>query len=400
MKILFLADGPRLPMVTGDRLRNWRLIERLATRHPVTWWAMQEPDEPPPGDCPAGVVGVDVRVPARWEDSSGKPWKWMRAPFAADPLLLLTPPHQGTSDRIAREGPAYDVIHCSHLLPWRMVPRPLWKKCVVDLHDSMSMRYEAFLKHHTASGPGDRSLLLCRIFGQAGKLRRYEARMPDMAGAALVVARRDRDYLEAPRMEVVPNGVDCMHYRTRGAGRVPGRIIFFGNLAYRPNADAAELLARELLPRIREKVPEAHLRIVGAHPMPSVSALASLPAVTVVGWVEDLRVEMDQARIFACSLRVASGLQNKVLESLAMELPTVATPTSAAGLELEAGRHLLVAEPGPEFVEAASRLLTDECLRLSLAREGRRVVEENYTWDRAADSLEAIYRRVARREGR
>lgn len=400
MKILFLADGPRLPLVTGDRLRNWRLVERVAARHEVTWWAMQEPDGPPPGPGPGTVSGVDVRVPPRWEDPSGKLGKWLRAPFHPDPLLLLTPPHRETAERIAREGPGFDVIHCSHLLPWRMVPRALWKKCVVDLHDSMSMRYEAFLGNNGSFARGDRSLLLYRILGQAEKLRRYEARMPDMAGAALVVARRDRDFLGAPRMAVVPNGVDFDHFRSAGAARVPGRIIFFGNLAYRPNADAAELLARDLLPRIREKVPSAHLRIVGAHPIPSVTALGSLPGVSVVGWVEDLRLELDQAQIFACSLRVASGLQNKVLEALAMELPTVATPTSAAGLDLEAGRHLLVSEPGSPFAEAAVRLLTDAALRLSLAREGRAVVEELYSWGRAAESLEAIYREVAGREER
>ena len=396
MRILFLADGPRSPLVTGDRLRNWRLVERLALRHEVHWWAFEEEGGLPEfGDPPAGVAHRNIRVPRGWEVRSDKIRKWLKVPFTSDPSLVLTPPSPRLVKLLREAARGFDVIHVSHLLLWRMMPPELAPRCVVDLCDSMSLRYRSYLDMNGGSSGGDRGLLWYRMFGQASKLHRYEAAMPDKAGAALVVAARDRDYLDSPRMEVVPNGVDLDYYRSPGAPRTPGRIIFFGNLSYRPSVDAARLLAREILPRVAAQLPGAHLRLVGAHPSEAVRELEGLPGVTLVGWVEDLREELSRAEVFACPLRVASGMQNKVLEALAMELPTVASPNTAAGLELEAGRHFLVAEPGENFVRDVLRLLREPELRGSLAREGRAAVESRYSWDRAVAQLEGIYARVA-----
>ena len=398
MRILFLADGPRVPVITGDRLRNWRLVEILARRHEIEWWAMQEPGAPDPGPVPEGVRGVDFRVPAGWEDRGARLRRWARLPFSSEPLLMLPLASAGARRAVERVGQGFDVLHCSHLLPWRSVPASLAARCVVDLHDSMSLRYHTFLEADPGVRFRDRSFFWHAFLGQERKLRRYERGMPERAGAALVVARRDRDYLGADAMQVVPNGVDSEHYRRPAAEpRAAGRILFFGNLAYRPNADAAEILAREVLPPVRARVPGAHVRLVGADPGARVRALAELPGVTVVGRVEDMRGELARAELFACPIRVASGLQNKVLEALAMELPTAATPMAAQGLELEAGRHLAVAPLNQAFIETVVRLLERPDERAAMAREGRAHVERAYSWEHAAAQLESIYQSVARR---
>ncbi|HVP37955.1 MAG TPA: glycosyltransferase family 4 protein, partial [Candidatus Saccharimonadales bacterium] len=144
-------------------------------------------------------------------------------------------------------------------------------------------------------------------------------------------------------------------------------------------------------------VPAAHLHLVGADPGPEVVALGRLPGVTLVGRVEDLRPELSAAQVFACPLQVASGLQNKVLEALAMELPAVVTPVAAEGLELAAGRDLWVCPAGPEFAAGLAQLLEDGPERERLAQAGRVAVAERYTWDRAAGMLEAIYAEVIER---
>ncbi|MBI5837812.1 MAG: glycosyltransferase [Candidatus Eisenbacteria bacterium] len=395
MRVLFLADGPRGPLVTGDRLRNWRLVERLARRHRITWWSLQEPGATDPGPAPAGVEARDVRVPPGWQEPGGKLAKWLRALTSPEPLLLMPPQLRGVGAEVERAAADCDVIHVSHLQAWRAVPPSLHRRCVVDLHDSMSLRYDAFLKASPAMRFRDRSFFWYSFLGQAEKLRAYERGMPARAGAAVVVAARDRDHIGSASMRVIPNGVDTEYFRHDGGGRVPGRLVFFGNLRYRPNADAAGVLAREVLPAVRARVPGAHVRLVGADPGPPVQALAGLPGVTLVGWVDDMREELSRAEAFACPLRVASGLQNKVLEALAMELPTVASPTAVAGLELRDGTDLRVCPTGEEFARVVAELLEDPAARARLADSGRDAVRRAYSWDRAAEAFGELYQDVA-----
>ncbi|HVP38215.1 MAG TPA: hypothetical protein VMS93_03420, partial [Candidatus Saccharimonadales bacterium] len=248
MRILFLSDGPRVPLVTGDRLRNWRLVECLARRHHVAWWSLLEPGATA-GAAPAGVEEASLAVPPGWQEPGTKLRKWLCAPFSSDPLLVLGLPLQGPGAEIARAAAGFDVLHCAHLITWRAVPESLAPRCVVDLCDSMSLRYELLLRNSPGVRLRDRSLLAYTLAGQAGRLRRYERSMPARAGAALVVAARDREHLRAPELHVVPNGVDTAYFRRSGP-REPGRLVFFGNLRYGPNADAAARLARETLPAV------------------------------------------------------------------------------------------------------------------------------------------------------
>ena len=156
---------------------------------------------------------------------------------------------------------------------------------------------------------------------------------------------------------------------------------------YLPNVDAAAWFAREVWPAVRERFPAAEFRVIGRRATPAVRALAALPGVTVVGQVPDVRPHVAAAAVVVAPLRLARGVQNKVLEALAMGKPVVAAPAALAALRTEPGTHLLCATTPAEWAAAIGSLFADPARREELGRAGRRFVEEHHHWDRCLEPL-------------
>jgi glycosyltransferase involved in cell wall biosynthesis len=167
-------------------------------------------------------------------------------------------------------------------------------------------------------------------------------------------------------------------------------------MSYAPNEDAALRLVDEVLPRVRRAVPEAEVVIVGREPSARLRERAALPGVHVTGFVPDVRPFLAAATVFAAPLRFASGVQNKVLEALAMGVPVVTTPEVADGLRVDAACQapVLVADDPRELAERIVKLLGQPALRERLGREGRRFVEEHFDWERSARRLEQLCQRA------
>jgi sugar transferase (PEP-CTERM/EpsH1 system associated) len=227
-------------------------------------------------------------------------------------------------------------------------------------------------------------------------VRRYEAWLGRQFDACSVNAPREGDvlaaYVHSP-IRVIPNGVDLEYFeptRPSGRGYVPNRIVFTGNMSYRPNVDAVRHLVTAVLPRIRRDIPDAQLCIVGMDPTPAVRRLADEDRVVVTGRVDDVRPYFDSAAVAVAPLRVARGLQNKVLEAMAMRVPVVASPAAFEGISAVAGRDLLVARGPTAFSRAVVTLLRDPAARERYAAAGRRCVETNHNWSRLLQRLEDL----------
>jgi glycosyltransferase involved in cell wall biosynthesis len=150
---------------------------------------------------------------------------------------------------------------------------------------------------------------------------------------------------------------------------------------YLPNVDGAVWFARAVWPAIRAKHPKAEFRIVGRKPAPEVQRLAELPGVKVLGTVPDVRPFVASASAAVVPLRLARGIQNKVLEALAMARPVVAAPPALAALGTVPGEHLLRAGTPEEWVGACGSLLTDPARGHTLGAAGRRYVEAHHRWE-------------------
>jgi glycosyltransferase involved in cell wall biosynthesis len=162
---------------------------------------------------------------------------------------------------------------------------------------------------------------------------------------------------------------------------------FVGALDYLPNVDAAVWFAREVWPLIRARHPAAEFHLIGRKPTPEVQALAALPGVKLIGQVPDVRPFLADATVAVVPLRLARGLQNKVLEALAMGKAVVAAPAALAALKTEPGKHLLAATTPEEYADAIGNLFDDPRRVRELGANGRRFVEEHHHWEHCLQPL-------------
>ncbi|HZR39404.1 MAG TPA: glycosyltransferase [Ktedonobacteraceae bacterium] len=234
------------------------------------------------------------------------------------------------------------------------------------------------------------------------KMGRYESASVCAFDSVVITSNYDRDYLtreyvarfgeRAQHIQVVPNGVDTQYFAPLQATRESDSLVFCAKMDYYPNAQAMFYFCREVLPCIWARRPQVRLTIVGNNPPRLIRDLASDERITVTGYVQDIRPYLSKASVALAPLLVAAGMQNKVLEALAMATPLAATPAACRALSLESGKHLLIAENAQTFAAAILRLLDDPQLALRLGHMGRHYVEQHYSWQASADMLDKIYK--------
>lgn len=196
------------------------------------------------------------------------------------------------------------------------------------------------------------------------------------------------------RTQVMQNGVDADFFSPANGGESPYPaggpvIVFSGAMDYWPNIDAVTWFATELLPQIRRSVPEARFWIVGMNPAPAVQTLAG-EGITVTGTVPDVRPYIAHADVVVAPLRIARGIQNKVLEAMAMARPVVVSAEAAVGLSARKGEDCEIAQNGEEAVLMVTRLLQDPDVGCVMGAAARRCVVENYSWQAHLARLDVL----------
>jgi len=389
MKILFLCHRLPFPPQRGGKIRPFNMIRHLAVSHEVTVATLaRTADELADGQelhryCHHLHVG---RI--------AKPVGWARFALyglSAAPATFgyFYSPELARTVRRLLDTQGFDavVVHCSSMGPY-VAGHSACRK-VMDFGDADSEKW--FEYGRTAPFPISQAF---RIEGR--KVRRYEAWLGKQFDACSVNAARERDvlasYVHTP-ISVIPNGVDLEYFeptRKSGRGYVPNRIVFTGNMSYRPNVEAVQYLVTAVLPRIRQEIPDVQLYIVGMDPTPAVQRLADDGRVVVTGRVDDVRPFFESAAVAVAPLRVARGLQNKVLEAMAMRVPVVASKAAHEGISAMEGRDLLVAAGPKAFSRAVVSLLRDPAARERYAASGRACVETNHNWSRLLQRLEQL----------
>jgi sugar transferase (PEP-CTERM/EpsH1 system associated) len=255
---------------------------------------------------------------------------------------------------------------------------------LVDLVDVDSQKWFDY----AAATRGARATLY-RTEGR--RLRKLEGSLPSWARAVTLVSEAEtelfRSFCPSPDVHTVPNGVDLDYFRQQSPALVEEGCVFVGALDYKPNIDAVTWFCKEIWPAVTRGHPNARLRLVGRQPVPEVLRLAEVPGVDVVGQVPDVRPHLSWAAVAVAPLRIARGVQNKVLEALAMRKPVVASPQALAGLRERLDLPALTAAEPAEWAEHVGRLLSDEPLRRQLGAAGRRYVEANHSWDHCLEPL-------------
>jgi glycosyltransferase involved in cell wall biosynthesis len=276
------------------------------------------------------------------------------------------------------EAGKFDLVfvstkECAALAIRRLTGFPV----IVDCCDASYKRLRMQLRYVPLM---QQPLALCR-FLRVVYIERY---LMQRANLVLFGSERDRQAVfgHSSRGSVVPQGVDTTYWKRTSAplGRA---IVFTGAMDYQPNADAALYLVRNIIPKIQQCIPEMECFIAGRDPRTElIEAAARCRNVTVTGSVPDIRPYLERASLFVAPLRFASGVQNKILEAMAMETPVLTTAVAADGCV--SGEHappLRVCSDAQSFAEAAIHLLRDQQERGQLAKQGRSFVEQHFDWE-------------------
>lgn len=396
-RLLFLAHRIPYPPDKGEKIRAWHMLDHLAAAWTVELGCLV--DDPRDLDHVPTLRGRCAHVEAhqlrgRWQAASralarARPGRPLSLGWFHDPALAAWV-RRGLAER--RWDAA--LVYSSAMAPYVMGPgahRPGFRR-VLDMVDVDSAKWQAY----AAGAAPPMRLIWAR---EARTLAAFERRAALDFDRTLFVSEAEARHFVglapdcAARVDWVENGVDLARFdpgqdwpNPYPPGAVP--IVFTGTMGYRPNVEAVAWFAEAVLPVLRARTPPPSFWIVGANPAPAVQALARLPGVHVTGGVPDVRPFLAHAAAAVAPLRIARGIQNKVLEAMAMARPVVATPEAFAGVRATPGRALLVAEGAEAFAAAVAAVL--DGAHPGLGAAARAAVQAGHDWRATLARLDAV----------
>lgn len=395
MKILFLAQRIPYPPDRGDRIRAFHIIQFLAQHHEIIVGTLAQSSEEleQVSGLREHTTAVDVEVVTRRQSLV----QYSSAFLQRQPLTLAHYRSRRLAKCVARRLAACDMafVYCSSMAPYIECSR-LPK--LIDFVDCDSAKWDDYAQR--AGG------IRRWIYRREGRMvRRYESQIVAQFDHCFVTTEQERALLaphaDASRVTPVGNGIDFAYFRRHPTAlREPYTLLFTGVMDYFANVDGVTYFAQRVLPLIRRAIPQVTFLIVGRNPTAEVRELAQDPSITVTGYVPDVRPYLERAAVGVVPLRIARGIQNKLLEAMAMELPVVATSAAAEGIRAIASRHLLLADEAEAFAQSVVHLLRNEGLQREIGREARALVQQNYDWQATLRPVEKILAQVVERQSK
>jgi glycosyltransferase involved in cell wall biosynthesis len=391
-RLLFLSAWCPLPADNGAKLRISHLLRELARQHDVDLlsFAPEPPGEAALRELRELCAAVELLPETPF---AGRAGGRLRGLLSSAPRSVVANHSAAMAAAVrARAGRRYDLVIAStlHMAPYALLldaPRLLEEVELTILRDQFA---------------NETGLLGRARYGLTWwKTRRYVAALlPQFAGAT-VVSERERHLLRllAPaqlQLAVVPNGVDTAACAGSFGDPQADTLIYPGALSYDANFDAVAHFLGAIWPRLRAARPRVRLRVTGRAAPEQIAALPAADGVEFTGYLDDVRPAVARAWAEVVPLRKGGGTRLKVLEALALGTPIVSTTKGVEGLELEDGRHVLVADTADVFAAATERLLSRPELRARLGVAGRQVVRERYDWRAIGVRLNDLAHEIAR----
>ncbi len=217
---------------------------------------------------------------------------------------------------------------------------------------------------------------------EAVRLKSFEVRLFDWFDVKTIISEQDKELIDHPekkQIKVIRNGVNMDFFRPNPTQEKEYDVVFTGNMAYPPNVDGAEFLVKDILPKVQLEIPNVKIIIAGATPTKKVKELKS-NNVKVTGWVADIRESYASSKVFIAPMRIGTGLQNKLLEAMAMEIPCVTTSLANNALGASDKTNILIGNTSSELAAAIIFLLKDKELNNQIAQAGHSYVAQNFDW--------------------
>lgn len=394
MRILYLTNGFPYPLTSGY-LRHYFLIKELSRQHRITLLSIAGPRVT--SQDVAALAPFTERVltftsttkkRSAWHKAIGR-MRSLAGGARADEAVRQM---RAAVERLSQEE-QFDVVFFSGKRTFPAIERLAGLPLVVDMCDATSVKIRGSMRYTRLSRLPPLLLDYAQVRGAERMLMRNAAHL-------LFASCRDREAMvgrTGNHASVVPNGVDLDFWARSSRERGADTLVFTGAMDYPPNTDAALYLIEAILPLVRRAVPGAQALIVGRDPPPQLIKAGRRPGVTVTGFVDDVRPYLERATVFVAPLRFGAGIQNKVLEAMAMEVPVVASPLAADGLRTEEGRQppVDVAQDAEQFAGRIVRHLSRWAIDPAPDVAARRYVEEHFAWGSSGARLEQVVNDVA-----
>jgi sugar transferase (PEP-CTERM/EpsH1 system associated) len=407
-EILFLAHRIPFPPDRGDKIRSHHVLKALTRIAPVHVGTFADDEVDLDPEAELAIVAASYHIAHR-----GKPLALagVQALASRRPVSLPAFADAGLHRFVARtlaERPIAAIYAFSSQMA-QYIPEDFAGRVVMDFVDVDSAKFEAYAAR--AAQPA--RALYAR---EARLLAAWEAQVARRASMSLFVTREEAALFRTridgktrarARVRSLGNGIDCAHYdpaQVRPAAELSGtkgpHLVFTGQMDYAPNVAAVERFARRVMPAIRAEVPTARFHVVGRRPAPRVAALDGQAGTHVSGAVDDVRPWLAAADLVVVPLEIARGVQNKLLEAMAMARPVIASPEAATGIGARDGVELAIAADDAAFAARAVALLAAPDAREAMGGAARRFALDRLSWPAMLADLPGIVEIAAGRARR
>jgi len=383
MKIFVLLSRVPYPLDKGDKLRAYHQLKGLAQHHEIHLFCLD--DGKTSQETIVRLQEFCKTVHIHSLSAFGRILNVILAFLTGKPLHCGYFYSTTAKNEIRKqiEGLKPDHIYCQLIRVAAYVATAKIPK-TLDYQDVFSMG----MKRRMEAAP---SLLKLFYYAEYRRLLRYETWVFDQFDNKTIITDTDRQLIPHPRkndIHIIPNGVDFQTFYPI-AGEKSYDLIFTGNMSYAPNIDAAIYLATEIMPLVWKHRPECRLLLAGATPHASVIALQN-DKITVSGWIPEMRTAYASAKIFIAPMRIGTGLQNKLLEAMAIKIPCITSPLAFEALGAEAGTEILLATAPQEYADKIEFLLANPDKAVEIGEAGYIFVQRKYDWQTATALLEKI----------
>jgi sugar transferase (PEP-CTERM/EpsH1 system associated) len=392
--LLFLVQRIPYPPIKGEKIRHLQLRRQLRKSHNVHLGCLV--DDPDDVQHIAAVREMCASAHFAEIDRARAKISCLTGLLTGEPLSVVFYRDRGLANWVRHVmetiKPEIIVVCSSNMAPYILDFRRSGTPCLVDLVDVDSEKWRAYAQ----TGMVPMNWVYRREWRKVAEL---EARIARECDASIFVSDEEAALFQKfhpqfrDKIHAVSNGVDLDYFDPVHRFDAPyakdvANFVFTGTMDYPPNVDAVVWFANEMLPVIRRSLPGAQFHIVGASPAPQVKALESIKGVFVSGRVPDVRAYVAHASACVAPMRIARGIQNKVLEAMAMGRPTVVTADALEGIGAEPGTELLLANDVDDFAKAC--LACTEPGAAAIGQAARRRVVQDYAWPQQLEKFDAF----------
>lgn len=386
-KILFLTPRFPYPPIGGDKLRAFNIIKYLAQQNEVTVLSLSEKSS-------------DLNELATFKNYVHQVITFKIHPFFSylksfrgvfSKLPIQTHYYYSSkvknfiNDELKRNN--YDLVFVHLIRMAEYIKDNDEYRKFIDLTDAISLNYERAKKYR-------HGIFRWINFIEHKRVRQYESQISKHFDKVFLISEVDKDYLndisENSNIEVLENGVDLKYFYPNPNFPKEKKIIFLGNMRTFPNQDAALYFAEKIFPVIRAQIPDLFFWILGVYPTKHILALNKLPNVKITGFVQDIREHIWSSIATVSPIRVGAGVQNKILESMALGTPVITTPIGNEGINAKDKEEIFIANNSNDYKNILLKLIESKSYRENISINARRFVENNYEWNSILSKLDRI----------